>query len=79
MPRLVIRLAPRDLTELVDITGLAMLPGAQRLSQVLAYLAAFPAGVSAVSVAHEMTVQMLDEARQVDLGANSTLQEQRTT
>ena len=34
--------APRDMTELVDITGLAALPGAHRLSQFMVYLAACP-------------------------------------
>ena len=43
--------APNDLTGLVDITGLAALPGAQRLSQFTACLAASPEGASAVSVA----------------------------
>ena len=70
--------AVRDLTELVDITGLATLPGAQQLSQFMAYLAASPDGASAASVAGKMTQQMLEEALKVDLGANSTLQEQHT-
>jgi hypothetical protein len=68
--------APRDLTELVDITGLAMLPGAQRLSQFMVYLAASPDGASAVSVADKMTRQMLEEALKVDLGTGISPQGQ---
>jgi hypothetical protein len=68
--------APRDLTELVDITGLAMLPGAQRLSQFMVYLAASPVGSSAVSVADKMTRQMLEEALKVDLATGISLQGQ---
>jgi leader peptidase (prepilin peptidase)/N-methyltransferase len=41
--------APRDMTDLVDTTGLAALPGAQRLSQFMAYLTACPDGGSAAS------------------------------
>ena len=68
--------APRDLIELVDITGLAALPGTQRLSQFMIYLAASPDGASAVSVADKMTRQMLEEALKVDLGTGIGLQGQ---
>jgi hypothetical protein len=68
--------APRDLTELVDIAGLATLPGAQRLSQFMVYLAASPDGASAVSVADKMTRQMLEEALKVDLATGISLQGQ---
>lgn len=68
--------SPRDLTKLVDITDLVALPGGQRLSQFMVYLAASPDGASAVSVAGKMTRQMLEEALKVDLGAESNLQEQ---
>jgi hypothetical protein len=68
--------APRDLKELVDIADLATLPGAQRLSQFMVYLAASPHGASAVSVADKMTRQMLEEALKVDLGTGIDLQEQ---
>jgi hypothetical protein len=68
--------APSDLTELVDITGLAMLPGAQQLSQFMVYLAASPEGASAVSVAYKMTRQMPEEALKVDIGTGINLQEQ---
>ena len=67
--------ALRDMTELVDITGLAALPGAQRLSQFMIYLAACPDGASAVSAADRMTRQMLEEALKVDLGADIELQD----
>ena len=67
--------APRDMTELVDITGLATLPGAQRLSQFMVYLAACPDGASAVSAADRMTRQMLEEALKVDLGTDMELQD----
>ncbi len=67
---------PSDLTELVDIAGLATLPRAQRLSQFMIYLAASPNGASAVSVADKMTRQMLEEALKVDLGTNISLREQ---
>lgn len=67
--------APRDLTELVDITGLATLPGAQRLGQFVIYLAASPDGAGAVRSADKMTRQMLEEALKVDLGAEVELQE----
>jgi hypothetical protein len=68
--------APNDLTALVDITGLATLPGAQRLSQFMVYLAASPEGASAVSVADRVTRQMLEEALKVDLGTGISLQRQ---
>jgi hypothetical protein len=68
--------APGDLTELVDITGLATLPGGQRLSQFMVYLTASPDGASAVSVAGKMTRQMLEEALKVDLGTGISLQGQ---
>jgi hypothetical protein len=68
--------APRDMTELVDITGLAALPGAHRLSQFMVYLAACPGGPGAVSAADRMTRQMLEEALKVDLGADIELQNQ---
>jgi len=48
------------MTELVDVTDLAMLPGAQRLSQFMVYLAACPDGAGAVSVADRMRRQMLE-------------------
>ncbi len=66
--------ALRDMTELVDITGLATLPGAHRLSQFMVYLAACPDGAGTVSAADRMTRQMLEEALKVDLGANIELQ-----
>ncbi len=67
--------APRDMTGLVDVTALATLPGAQRLSQFMVYLARCPDGASAVSAADRMTRQMLEEALKVDLGADFELQE----
>ncbi len=67
--------APRDLTELVDITGLAALPGAHRLSQFMVYLAACPDGAGAVSAADRMTRQILEEALKVDLDTDIELQE----
>jgi hypothetical protein len=67
--------ASRDMTDLVDITGLAALPGAQRLSQFMAYLTACPDGGSAVSAADKMTRQMLEEALKADLGADIELQD----
>jgi hypothetical protein len=67
--------AARDLTELVDITGLAALPGAHRLSQFMVYLAAYSDGAGAVSAADRMTRQMLEEALKVDLGADIELQD----
>jgi hypothetical protein len=66
---------PRDMTELVDITGLAALPGAQQLSQFMVYLAACPDGASAASAADRMTRQMLEEALKVNLGADIELQD----
>ena len=63
------------MTELVDITGLATLRGAQQLSQFMVYLAACPDGAGAVSAADRMTRQMLEEALKVDLGADIELQE----
>lgn len=63
------------MTELVDIVGLAPLPGAQRLSQFMVYLTAWTDGASAVNVAGKMTRQMLEEALKVDLGADSSLQQ----
>ena len=66
---------PRDITELVDITGLATLPGAQRLSQYMVYLTSCPDGASAASAADRMTRQMLEETLKVDLGADIELQE----
>jgi len=63
------------MTELVDITGLAALPGAQRLSLFMVYLAACPDGVTAVSAADRMTRHMLEEALKVDLGADIELQD----
>ena len=71
--------APRDLTELVDNTGLAALPGAQRLSQFMIYLTASPDGASAVSVAGKMTRQMLEEALKADLGTHISLQGQHAS
>jgi hypothetical protein len=71
--------ASRDLTELVDIAGLATLPGGQRLSQFMIYLAASPNGASAVSVADKMTRQMLEEALKVDLGTSISLREQHVS
>jgi len=71
--------APNDLTALVDITGLATLPGAQQLSQFMVYLAASPQGASAVSVADKMTRQMLEEALKVDIGTGINLQEQHAS
>jgi hypothetical protein len=44
--------APRDITELVDMTCLVALPGAHRLSQFIVYGAACPDGTGAVSAAH---------------------------
>ena len=67
--------APRDMTELVDITDLATLPGAHWLSQFMIYLAACPEGASAASAADRMTRQMLEEVLKVDLGADIELQE----
>jgi hypothetical protein len=66
--------APRDVTELVDITDLAALPGAHRLSQFMVYLTACPDGAGAVSAADRMTRQVLEEALRVDLGADIELQ-----
>jgi hypothetical protein len=40
----------------------------------MVYLAAFPEGASAVSVAGKMTRQMLEEAHKVDPGVDSSLQ-----
>ncbi|HEY7145021.1 MAG TPA: hypothetical protein VH637_12310 [Streptosporangiaceae bacterium] len=71
--------APRDLTELVDIAGLATLPGAQRLSHFMVYLAASPNGASAVSVADKMTRQMLEEALKVDLATGISLRDQHVS
>lgn len=68
--------APRDLTDLVDIAGLAALPGAQLLSQFMVYLAASPDGASAVSVADKVARQILEEALKVDLGTSISLQGQ---
>ena len=67
--------APRNITELVDITGLATLPGAERLSQFMVYLAACPDGASAASAADKITRQMLEEALKADLGADIELQD----
>jgi hypothetical protein len=67
--------ATRDMAELVEVSGLATLPGAQRLSQFMAYLAASPNGASAVIAADRMTRQMLEESLKVDLGADFELQE----
>jgi hypothetical protein len=67
--------APRDMTELVDITGLAALPGAQLLSQFMVYLTAWPDGAGAVSAADRMTRQMLEEALKIDLGTDIELPE----
>jgi hypothetical protein len=66
---------PRDMTELVDITGLAALPGAQQLSQFMVYLAAYSNGASAVSAADRMTRQMLEEALKVNLDTDIELQD----
>jgi hypothetical protein len=63
------------MTELVDITGLATLPGAHRLSQFMVYLTTCPDGAGAVSAADRMTRQMLEEALKVDLGADVELQD----
>ena len=68
---------PHDMTELVSVTGLAMLPGAQRLRQFMVYLTACPDGASAARAADKMTRQMLEEALKVDLGAEFELQEHR--
>lgn len=43
--------AARDLIGMVDITGLAVLPGAQPLSQFMTYLAACPDGTSGAGIA----------------------------
>ena len=64
-----------DMTELVDITGLATLPGAHRLSQFMVYLTSCPDGASAASAADRMTRQMLEEALKADLGADIELQD----
>ena len=66
--------ATRDMADLVDISGLAALPGAHRLSQFMVYLAARPDGVGAVSTAGRLTRQMLEEALKVDLGTGIELQ-----
>jgi hypothetical protein len=67
--------APRDMTDLVDITGLVVLPGAHRLSQFMVYLTACPDGAGAVSGADRMTRQMLEEALKVDLDTDIELQD----
>jgi hypothetical protein len=69
-----IRLEAPDMTDLVDVTGLAILPGAQGLSQFMVYLAACPGGVSTVSAADRMTRQMLEEALKADLDSGIELQ-----
>jgi hypothetical protein len=66
--------AARDMADLVDIIGLAALPGAHRLSQFMVYLVARPDGVGAVSTAGRLTRQMLEEALKVDLGMGIELQ-----
>ena len=63
------------MTDLVDITGLAMLPGARGLSQFMVYLAACPDGASTASAADRMTRQMLEEALKADLDSGIELQE----
>jgi hypothetical protein len=67
--------APRDMTELADITGLATLPGAQRLSQFMVYLTACPDGAGAVSAADRMMRQMLEEALKIDLDTDIGVQD----
>ena len=63
---------PRDMTELADVTGLPTLPGAQRLSQFMIYLAASPGSASAVSAVDRMTRQMVEGAPKVDLVRTSS-------
>ena len=63
------------MTELADITGLATLPGAQRLSQFMVYLTACPDGAGAVSAADRMMRQMLEEALKIDLDTDIELQD----
>ncbi len=68
------RLEAPDMTDLVYVTGLAMLPGARRLSQFMVYLAACPDGASTASAADTMTRQMLEEALKADLDSGIELQ-----
>jgi hypothetical protein len=65
--------ASHDMTELVDITGLATLQGAHRLSQFMSYFTSDRGGASSTTVADRMTRQMLEEALKVDLGADIKL------